>query len=226
MLILVPTWRTQGEEDWSRSPTPARPRLVANLKIHLAPVAMGREKTRPRTRTRASHHLLGDNVTKHPEPAKNAKTCLLHHLNGTKAEVGETSSRHGVAATEATPLHQEEAGTEPCLHRQRPGVMVEAGDTTSLGLAGQRRTSLRRIDPASGSLRKMQDIVSMTSRQEKKMPTSAPSALAQHPQRSDTSKHDISVKNSSKVQRSRQAKLVVIRLRASSRNCWGQWPGL
>ena len=70
-----------------------------------------------------------------------------------------------------TPRRQEQAGTAHSPHHQCLGTKAEAGDTTmSLGTAGQRRTSHMLIDLANSSVRKMRDIVSMTSRLESKMP--------------------------------------------------------
>ena len=113
-----------------------------------------------------------------PTPAKGNKTHHLRRLEG-KAGAETTSSRQGVAATVTFPLRQGGVGTAPDPHRHRLGEKAGVRDTTmSLGIAGQRRTSLAVTEPTEGSLQKTHDIVLTTFRLERRNHTSAPRASA------------------------------------------------
>ena len=140
---------------------PALLLLAATPTTHPAPVAMVRGKARIKTgiRSLANRRLPGDTAMRRPTPAKGRKTHHLRRLEG-KAGAETTSSRQGVAATVTISLRQGGAGTAPDPHRHRLGEKAGVREATmSLGIAGQRRTSLVVTEPTDSSVQKTHVIV-------------------------------------------------------------------
>ena len=119
----------------------------------------GKARTKTRIRSLANRRLPRDIAMRPPTPAIGSKIHHLRRLEG-KAGAETTSSHQGVAATVTISLRQGGAGTAPDPHRHRLGEKAGVRDATmSLGIAGQRRTSLTVTEPTKSSLQKTHVIV-------------------------------------------------------------------